>query len=339
MNTVEGELDVEHEDGTAGDVTPFGRRAPRISQADVFQAADALLVEGHRPTIGCACDSVEAPPTPSTTTSTSGGRSSVLACATCRGRNFPVYPSAWRTPCSSSGARRWTEHRQRCATLSPNASRHSPNWSKRCKPARELAEGERTSAARAAALEESLTIAREQLLAANQRAQSLEGGVQEWDRECQRLRARVDILETSGSDVRAKLDAAIAAHQAERAQLQDRYAAADARWLLEVDRARQQARQVAKEHEQQTRDLRRRFEALTRECDGLRQNLLEARADLKTAAAVREQLEARLRAAERAVTERASMAPATSKQANPSKPPRRPTNRRRRRASDAETSE
>jgi chromosome segregation ATPase len=205
--------------------------------------------------------------------------------------------------------------------------------------ARELAEGERTSAARAAALEESLTIAREQLLAANQRAQSLEGGVQEWDRECQRLRARVDILETSGSDVRAKLDAAIAAHQAERAQLQDRYAAADARWLLEVDRARQQARQVAKEHEQQTRDLRRRFEALTSECDGLRQNLLEARADLKTAAAVREQLEARLRAAERAVTERASMAPATSKQANPSKPPRRPTNRRRRRASDAETSE
>lgn len=44
-----------------------------------------------------------------------------------------------------------------------------------------------------------------------------------------------------------------------------------------------------------TRLLRRRFEALTYECDGLRQNLLEARADLKTAAAVREQLEAHLR--------------------------------------------
>src|ERR1700722_15884075 len=32
-------------------VTSFGRRAPRISQADVFQAADELLVQGDRPTI------------------------------------------------------------------------------------------------------------------------------------------------------------------------------------------------------------------------------------------------------------------------------------------------
>jgi hypothetical protein len=62
--------------------------------------------------------------------------------------------------------------------------------------------------------------------------------------------------------------------------------------------------------------------------------LLEARADLKTAAAMREQLEERLRAAERVATERASVAAATSKQAHPSKPSRRPTNRRRSRASE-----
>lgn len=30
---------------------PMTQRAPRISQADVFRAADELLVEGHRPTI------------------------------------------------------------------------------------------------------------------------------------------------------------------------------------------------------------------------------------------------------------------------------------------------
>src|SRR5882757_5379723 len=30
---------------------PLTQRAPRISQADVFRAADELLVEGHRPTI------------------------------------------------------------------------------------------------------------------------------------------------------------------------------------------------------------------------------------------------------------------------------------------------
>jgi hypothetical protein len=30
---------------------PLPQRAPRISQADVFRAADELLIEGHRPTI------------------------------------------------------------------------------------------------------------------------------------------------------------------------------------------------------------------------------------------------------------------------------------------------
>jgi hypothetical protein len=81
-----------------------------------------------------------------------------------------------------------------------------------------------------------------------------------------------------------------------------------------------------------TRELRPRYEALAGERDDLRYNLLEARADLKTAAAVREQLEESLRAAGRAPTERASIAAATSKQAHPSKSSRRSTNRRRTRA-------
>jgi len=100
--------------------------------------------------------------------------------------------------------------------------------------------------------------------------------------------------------------------------------------LVEVDRARQHVKEAAKEHEQQSRELRRRYEALASERDDLRHNLFEARADLKTAAAVREQLEERLRAA----TERASIAAATSKQAHPSKPSRRSTNRQRTRASE-----
>ena len=97
-----------------------------------------------------------------------------------------------------------------------------------------------------------------------------------------------------------------------------------------MDRARQHVKEAAKEHEQQSRELRRRYEALASERDDLRHNLFEARADLKTAAAVREQLEERLRAA----TERASIAAATSKQAHPSKPSRRSTNRQRTRASE-----
>ena len=51
MSTPEDDLradeDIEADDATAS----FIRRAPRISQADVFRAADELLIEGHRPTI------------------------------------------------------------------------------------------------------------------------------------------------------------------------------------------------------------------------------------------------------------------------------------------------
>jgi hypothetical protein len=49
--------------------------------------------------------------------------------------------------------------------------------------------------------------------------------------------------------------------------------------------------------------------------------LLEARADLKTDAAVREQLEERLRAAEHPATERASTTRAPSRHARQAEPP------------------
>jgi hypothetical protein len=57
-------------------VAPAVRRSPRISQADVFRAADELLLDGHRPTI----DRVRmrlgrSSPTPSTNTRMRGGSS------------------------------------------------------------------------------------------------------------------------------------------------------------------------------------------------------------------------------------------------------------------------
>jgi hypothetical protein len=50
MSTVD-DLGIAYPASPDGTVAPFGRRAPRISQADVFAAADELLVQGHRPTI------------------------------------------------------------------------------------------------------------------------------------------------------------------------------------------------------------------------------------------------------------------------------------------------
>jgi chromosome segregation ATPase len=151
------------------------------------------------------------------------------------------------------------------------------------------------TATRAAAIEESLTRVREQLSAANQRAESLETALRTRDAECVGLRDRITVLEASSVDLHRKLDAVTAAHQAERVKLEERYSAAEARWLTEVDRAWQLAKEAAKEHERQVRELRDRVGSLQKDRDHIRQELIEARSDVKAATAVREQLEERLR--------------------------------------------
>jgi chromosome segregation ATPase len=306
------------------------RRAPRISQADVFRAADELLVQGDRPTI----DRVRmrlGRGSPNTINdhldawwAKLGSRLRDLP-----GHEFPQLPER----VAQALQHLWNEALDGAQavlrdTLSQGEQTLAQQQQALQTRERELTERERSCAARAATLEESLALAREQSAAANGRANGLERSLQEREGECGRLRARIESLENNVSELRAKLDAASAAHHTERSQLQERYTAAESRWLVEVDRARQHVKEAAKEHEQQTRELRRRNEALASERDDLRHHLLDARADLKTAAAVREQLEERLRATERAATERASVAAATFKQARPSKPSRRSTNRR-----------
>lgn len=146
-----------------------------------------------------------------------------------------------------------------------------------------------------AAVEESLTLVREQLSAANRRAENLEAALQARDSECVHLCGRTTVLEASVVDLRGKLDAATSAHQAERAKLEDRYSAAETRWLTEVDRTRQLAKESDKDYERQVKELRDRLGSLQKDRDHIRHELIEVRSDLKTAMAVREQLEERLR--------------------------------------------
>lgn len=160
---------------------------------------------------------------------------------------------------------------------------------------RQLADREQIATTRAAAIEESLGLVREQFSAANQRAETLETALRTRDAECVGLRDRITVLEASSLNLRGKLDAVTATHQAERVKLEERYSAAEARWLTEVDRARQLAKEADKEHERQVRELRDRVGSLQKDRDHIRQELIEARSDLKAATAVREQFEERLR--------------------------------------------
>jgi chromosome segregation ATPase len=161
-------------------------------------------------------------------------------------------------------------------------------------------EQERAATARAAALEESLGLARDQLVAANRRADHLEISLQGREAEYARLRKRTDSLESDAADVRSKLDATIAAHQLERSTLDERHAAAEARWLGEVDRARLAAKEMAKEYERQAKELRTQIGRMQTQRDEVKQDLRQARSELRTATTVRTQLEKRLAAVARA---------------------------------------
>jgi chromosome segregation ATPase len=94
---------------------------------------------------------------------------------------------------------------------------------------------------RADVLEEGISLAREQLSTASRRAERLETTLQERDSECMRMRAHIESLGAALSELRGKLDGMADVHQAERTRLEERYAAAEAHWLTEVDRARQGA--------------------------------------------------------------------------------------------------
>jgi Plasmid replication region DNA-binding N-term len=273
------------------------RRAPRISQADVFRAADELLVQGDRPTI----DRVRmrmGRGSPNTINdhldawwTKLGARLRDLP-----GHEFPQLPERvahtlqqlWNEALDEArAALQDTLHEREQALLAREQALKARS--------QQLGEREQGGAIRAAALEESVALAREQLSAANRRADNLEVTLEERDRECYRLRSRIEALDASCADLRGKIDAAAASHQTERTKLQEQYTAAEARWLMEVDRARQVAKETAREFEWQVKELRGQIGPLQTERDHLRQELIVARSDLKTATAVREQLEERLR--------------------------------------------
>jgi hypothetical protein len=297
MSTPEDEMRDEEmiEDETAAPTVV--RRAPRISQADVFRAADELLIEGHRPSIdrvrmrlgrgspNTINDHME------TWWTKLGSRLRDLP-----DRTFPQVPERvgqalqllWNE--ALEGAH---ETLQSALLEREEAIAHQEQVLE--SRTLQLADREQVVGTRAAAIEESLGLVREQLSAANQRAENLETALRTRDTECGHLRDRITALEASATNLRAKLDAATAAHQTERAKLEDRHSAAEARWLTEVDRVRQLAKEANKEHELRFKELRDRMSSLQTDRDHIRQELIETRSDLKTSTAVREQLEERLR--------------------------------------------
>jgi len=296
------ETDEPQDEGEAAPGPAYGTtrtpRSPRLTREDVFEAADVVLMAGGRVTIDRVRGTLGRG-SPNTIQehleswwSRLGSRLKDVP-----GREFPDLPDAvaealqglWTTALESAYA----------AIEGKAATRETElNERERAIGLREahLVEQTQSATSHSAALEESLALAREQLAAANQRAERLENLLQARETDIERLRARDEALEDEARELRHKLDAATDAFKTERARLDERHAANESRWLLEIDRGRQAAKDVAKDHERQLKELRGLITQAQAQRDELKRDLQEARADLRTALSSRAQAQKRLAA-------------------------------------------
>jgi len=278
-------------------------RAPRIAAADVFSAADELLVQGHRPTI----DRVRMRLGRGSPNTINEHLDSWWANLGARiidlpGRAFPQVPEAVG------------KHLQLLWNESLQSARDSLG---KAFAAREmaLAEGERaieaqraqllrdgeTAAARSAVMDESIALARSQLIEANRRATVLEAALQEREGELARVRGSLEKAAEEHTLLGQKLERERAADRSERTELEQRHEAAESRWLSELDRTRQ----TLKQSQRHAHEVQATSERATREGEQLRLEVHGLKSELKLAAAVRAQLEARLRTAVKSAAPRA----------------------------------
>jgi hypothetical protein len=244
VSTRDDPLHSGSEPETDGAVVPFARRAPRISQPDVFRAADELLIEGHRPTI----DRVRMKlgrGSPNTINdhldawwAKLGSRLRDLP-----GQEFPQVPERIGKVLQLL----WTEavngaHEVLQGSLAEREQSLQERAQQVSNQAAALDEKQRTNTARATALEDNLTLAREQLGIANRRAEHLERTLTARDTELAQLQQRLDTQTRELADLTAQQSTEREAHRAERVQMEERHAATEARWLREVDRAREAAK-------------------------------------------------------------------------------------------------
>jgi chromosome segregation ATPase len=267
------------------------RRAPRISRDDVFQAADALLLQGDRPTI----DRVRMKlgrGSPNTINDHLDAWWSRLG-ARLRGvpgQEVPGLPESIALRLQQL----WHEalDAARLTLQETLAGRESDLMARE----EACAERERAAHERSTALEESLALARQQLTAANARAAGLEGQVTARAAEVERLNEQIERWQQAARDAQTRMEAGIAAHAAERTELLTRSTQAEQHWMLELDRAHQTGRENAQRHEQAVKEWHRKVQSLETEREQQTQQLSTLRANLQTQQAVREHLQSELTA-------------------------------------------
>lgn len=270
------------------------QRARRLSAAEVFATADALLVEGHRPTI----DRVRvrlgrgSPNTINEHLDTwwrqLGARIRDLP-----GQEFPQLPERvahtlqllWNEALKGAHEVLREAVTAREATLQQREDALTASK-------RQLQEERQALAARGSALEESLALARTQLVESNQRAGALEQALRERDESLASAQRRLEQLETQAANLADRLEAEQKARLAERVKFDERYDIAETRWLMEVDQTRERLKTGEKQARADAAERARLHDELQRaKCEAL-----EAGHELKTARVVNGELRERIKA-------------------------------------------
>lgn len=265
-------------------------RAPRITAEDVFQAADALLVAGHRPTI----DRIRMKlgrGSPNTINehldkwwANLGARLKDLP-----GQVLPGLPevvtnslvSLWNLALRESHQTLLANLETRESTLQAGLAHIDARDS-------ELNERESAVTARLEAQGQALEFAHSQLAEANRRARTLEEALGQRAHDFEAVRARMVTLEADAADLRRQLLESQQQHASERRRLEERYDAQQRRWSQEVDRLRQSL----KDDQRATKELRTRLERAVAERDAARSALGRTTAELKAANRTLQRLEA-----------------------------------------------
>ncbi len=269
-------------------------RARRVSAAEVFAAADALLVEGHRPTIDRVrvCLGRGSPNTINEHLDAwwrqLGARIRDLP-----GQEFPQLPERvahtlqllWNEALKGAhdalrdavtAREDALEHREKALTEREH----------------QLEEERQALAARGSALEDSLALARAQLGESNQRAAALEQALRDREESLGSLQRRVEQLEAQAASFADRLEAEQKARVVERAKFDERYDAAERRWLTEVDQARERLKVSERQARADAADCARLQDELQR----AKREALEAVHELKTARVVNAELRERIKA-------------------------------------------
>lgn len=266
----------------------IARRAPRITAEDVFAAADALLIEGHRPTI----DRVRMKlgrGSPNTINehldrwwSQLGARLRELPAGA-----LPGIPES----IASALLNLWTlalreAHAAHAQALQSREAQLNERSNELEFLEQRLREREAALTARNEATEGALTVLRGQLSETQHRAQQLETALHEREQRLTELTTREVSLRNELSALQARLNDELNARLTERADLQARSADAEARALREIDRARQELKEAQRQHAATEKTLRTKLEQGRTELKGARDTVQRLECDLSAAQAL-----------------------------------------------------